>query len=241
MAAASIAPALEVVDLTKRFGETCAVDSLSFSVRPGRVTGFVGGNGAGKTTTMRMIVGLTTPTRGVVRIDGRPLAEHVETRRAIGAQLDQLGAHPGLTGRHHLNLLAKTSGVDPTRVDELLAEVGLTDAADRRVRAYSTGMGRRLSLAGALLINAPVLLLDEPSTGLDPAGIRWLRTLLRDRADAGTAVFVSTHQLAELGAIVDDLIVVDQGRLVAAGPVEQLLSDTSAASIEELLLSRDAS
>lgn len=237
----NVPAALEVVDLTKDFGTTRAVDSLSFSVRRGRITGFVGGNGAGKTTTMRMLVGLTKPSSGLVRIDGRPLSEHEELRRVIGAQLDRLGAHRGLTGFRHLALVAKASGIELGRVDDVLDEVGLTDVASRRISTYSTGMSRRLALAVALLADAPTLLLDEPSNGLDPAGIHWLRTLLRRRADDGAAVFVSTHQLLELGTIVDELVVVHQGRLVAAGPVDQLLADASAGSIEELLLSGSGS
>ncbi len=234
-------PALEAINLSKHFGPNCAVDALSFAVDRGSVTGFVGGNGAGKTTTLRMILGLTQPTSGSVLIDGRPLTHHVEPRRAIGAQIDRLGAHPGLTGRRHLSLIATASGVDIGRVDELLDQVDLTSAADDRVRTYSTGMMRRLGLAAALLVDAPLLLLDEPSNGLDPAGIRWLRTLLRARADAGSAVFVSTHQLAELGTIVDDLVIIDNGMLVAAGPVDELLRNASATSIEDLLLTGGAS
>ncbi len=231
-------PAIEVSGLTKRFGSTTAVDDLSFTVPFGAITGFVGGNGSGKTTTMRAILGLTRPTAGTTEVAGRPLAEHAEPRRIIGAQVDRVGAHRGLSGRRHLELLAAAAGFAPAAVDRALDEVGLGDAADRKTKSYSTGMTRRLALAAALLGDAPILLLDEPSNGLDPEGIRWLRTLLRAKADDGAAVFVSTHQLAELAAIVDHLVVLDDGRLAAAGPAPELLNSAGVDSIEDLLLAR---
>lgn len=237
----AVTPALEVNGLTKRFGDNTVVDSLTFTVPRGAITGFVGGNGAGKSTTMRMILGLTMPTAGSILIAGAPLSEHSEPRRVVGAQIERPGAHPGLTGRRHLSLLASTAGIEIERVDELLEHVDLTDAANQRVGKYSTGMTRRLALAAALLSDAPLLMLDEPSNGLDPSGIRWLRTLLRDRADRGDAIFVSTHQLAELGTIVDHLVVIDNGQLVTSGPVDELLSNAAVNNIEDLLLSGEPS
>lgn len=229
-------PAIEALGLTKHFGDLVAVDDLSFAVPYGAVTGFVGGNGSGKTTTMRMLLGLTLPTAGEALVAGRPLADHDEPRLVVGAALDRLGAHPGLSGRRHLALVATATGLEPERIDEALALVDLADAADRRVATYSTGMRQRLSLATALLAEPGILVLDEPSNGLDPAGIRWLRQLLRARADAGAAVFVSTHQLAELSSLVDHLVVLDRGRLLAGGPAGDVLRTAGAGSIEELLL-----
>lgn len=228
--------ALEIRHLTKRFGARTAVDSISFRVSYGSVTGFVGGNGSGKTTTMRMLLGLTVPTAGSTLVAGRPLAELPEPRRILGATLDRTAAHPGLTGRQHLTQLATAAGLPRRRAAELLDRTGLTDAADQRTRTYSTGMRQRLALAGALLGEPSILVLDEPSSGLDPAGIHWLRTLLRTHADAGGAVLVSTHQLAELARVVDDLVVIDRGRLVTAGPAASVLGEAGAASIEELVL-----
>lgn len=237
----STPPALEARGLTKRFGSVVAVEDLSFTVAYGAVTGFVGGNGSGKTTTMRMLLGLTIPSCGDPLIAGRRLADHPAPHRVVGAALDRLGAHPGMSARRHLILLSTAAGLPIERVDEVLALVGLDDAAYRRVRTYSTGMRQRLALAAALVADPQILVLDEPSNGLDPAGIRWLRDLLRARADRGTAVFVSTHHLADLANVADNLVVLDRGRLLAAGPVEGLLEGTGATSIEELLLSGAAS
>lgn len=234
-------PALEAHGLTKRFGKVLAVSDVSFCVPFGAVTGFVGANGSGKTTTMRMLLGLAVPTAGRAHVSGRRLADHPAPQRVVGAALDRLGAHPGASGRRHLLLLATAGGLPVERVDEVLDLVGLGDAADKRVRAYSTGMRQRLALAAALMADPQILVLDEPSNGLDPLGIHWLRELLRARADAGAAVFVSTHHLADLADVVDHLVVLGRGRLVAAGPVDRLLDDAGAASIEELVLTSEAS
>ncbi|MEM9133584.1 MAG: ATP-binding cassette domain-containing protein [Actinomycetota bacterium] len=228
-------PAIETRGLSKRFGDVVAVDDLSFTVPYGAVTAFVGGNGSGKTTTMRMLLGLTLPTAGAALVAGRPFIDHDEPRLVVGAALDRLGAHPGLSGRRHLSLVARATGLSPEPVETVLELVGLVDAADRRVRTYSTGMRQRLALATALLAEPEILILDEPSNGLDPAGIRWLRDLLRARADAGAAVLVSTHQLVELAALLDYLVVLDQGRLLATGPAGDVLREAGAGSIEELL------
>ncbi|MCP3933794.1 MAG: ATP-binding cassette domain-containing protein [Actinomycetia bacterium] len=229
-------PAIETIALTKHFGSVVAVDNLSFTVPHGAVTGFVGGNGSGKTTTIRTLLGLTIPTAGQALVAGRPLADHKNPRSVVGAVLNRTGAHPGVSGRRHLALIATATGLPPERCDEVLELVGLADAADRKVGTYSTGMSQRLALATALLAEPEMLVLDEPSNGLDPAGIRWLRELLRARADAGAAVLVSTHQLAELATVVDHLIVLDAGRLIAAGPAPEVLNAAGAGSIEDLLL-----
>ncbi len=236
-----IQPAIEARRLSKHFGDLAAVDGLSFTVPYGAVTGFIGGNGSGKTTTMRMLLGLTVPTSGDALIAGRRMSELKSPRELVGAAVDRLGADPGLSGRLHLELVAIAADMPLDDVDLVLSTVGLSDAADRKVRAYSTGMRQRLALAAALLGDPRILVLDEPSNGLDPAGIRWLRDLLRARADSGAAVFVSTHQLAELEAVVDHLVVLDQGRLAVSGPTDDLLGAGGVDSIEELLLSGRAS
>jgi ABC-2 type transport system ATP-binding protein len=228
--------AVEAHELTKRFGDRTVVDRLSFVVPWGAVTGFVGGNGSGKTTTIRTLLGLTIPTEGTSGIAGKPMVEHDEPRHVVGAALDRLGALPGMTGHQHLTMLSTAAGLAQGRVDGSLDRVDLADAADRRIRTYSTGMRQRLALAAALLGEPPILLLDEPSNGLDPAGIRWLRDLLRAHAASGGAVFVSTHHLAELASIVDHLVVIDAGRLLANGPTDRVLETAGTDSIEDLLL-----
>jgi ABC-2 type transport system ATP-binding protein len=234
-------PALEARGLTKRFGDLTAVDGLSFTVPYGAVTGFVGGNGSGKTTTMRLLLGLAIPDGGEALVAGRRFAEWLEPRQVVGAALDRLGAHPGLSARRHLELVTTAAGMPGQRISEVLELVGLADAAGRRTGTYSTGMRQRLALSTALLANPSILVLDEPSNGLDPAGIRWLRDLLRSRADGGAAVFVATHQLAELTTIVDHLVVIDRGHLVANGRIGEVLETAGVNSIEDLLLSKVAS
>jgi ABC-2 type transport system ATP-binding protein len=208
--------------LTKRFGPVVAVDDLSFEVRPGIVTGFLGPNGAGKTTTLRMLLGLAQPTSGTATVEGMPYARLSEPARTVGAVLERAGFHPGRSGRNHLRVQAEAARLPHSRADEVLALVGLTDAADRRVGGYSLGMRQRLALASAMLGDPRVLLLDEPANGLDPQGIRWLRDFLRWLASEGRAVFVSSHVLSEMAQTVDEVIVIHRGRLVTQAPVAAL-------------------
>jgi ABC-2 type transport system ATP-binding protein len=214
--------AVEVHGLTKRFGSTLAVDDLSFSVQPGRVTGFLGPNGAGKTTTLRMALSLVAPTAGTATIGGLPYADLVAPQRIVGAALEATGFHPGRSGRNHLRVLAATAGVDDRRVDEVLGMVGLTEAARRRTAGYSLGMRQRLGLAGALLADPRVLLLDEPANGLDPEGIAWLRGFLRHLAGQGRTILVSSHVLSEVQQTVDDVVIIARGRLVRASTLADL-------------------
>lgn len=213
--------AISVRNLTKTFGSVVAVDDASFDVPHGAVTGFIGANGSGKTTTMRMMLGLTAPSRGRTLFSGRQYGDLADPRRHVGAVVDRIGAHPGHSARQHLTAIATASGFETSRVDACLAEVGLLGDADRRLRDYSMGMTQRCALAVALLGEPQVLLLDEPANGLDPSGIRWLRQQMRGWADAGRAVLVSTHQLAELSMIVDHLVIIDRGAVVFHGPVAQ--------------------
>ena len=208
--------------LTKRFGDVVAVDDLSFEVEQGTVVGFLGPNGAGKTTTLRMLLGLVQPTSGTALIDGNPYRELPHPRHTVGAVLEATGFHPGRTGRDTLRILAATTGVAASRVDEVLDQVGLADAAGRRVGGYSLGMRQRLGLAAALLGDPSVLILDEPANGLDPEGMAWLRGLLRDRADAGCTVLISSHVLSEIAQLADHAVIIHQGRLRFAGPLSTL-------------------
>jgi ABC-2 type transport system ATP-binding protein len=214
--------------LSKHFGPVPAVDGLTFEVPEGEVTGFLGPNGAGKTTTLRMLLGLVRPSAGTALVDGRPYAQLEQPRRVVGAVLDAGGFHPGRRGRDHVRLAAGTAGIGEGRVEEVLAEVGLTEAAGRRVRGYSLGMRQRLALAVALLGDPRVLVLDEPANGLDPAGMAWLRELLRDRARAGGTVLISSHLLAEVAQTVDRVVVVHQGQLRFAGPIADLADSDGA-------------
>ncbi len=207
--------------LTKTYGSRRAVDNLSFTVPDGRVTGFVGPNGSGKSTTMRMMVGLTRPDHGTVSYDGHPYQSLPQPARTIGVALEA-AAHPGRSARNHLRTLAAASAIPTTRVDSVLDEVGLTTAADERVGGFSLGMSQRLALAAALLGEPQTLMLDEPANGLDPDGIRWLRTFLRGYADRGGAVFVSSHLIGELAMFADDIVVIGGGRLLAAAPIETI-------------------
>jgi ABC-2 type transport system ATP-binding protein len=210
---------ITVTGLTKRFGPRPAVEDLTFDVAAGRVTGLVGPNGAGKSTTMRMMVGLTRPDAGDVHYDGIRYTDLVHPTRVVGAVLDARSMHPGRTARNHLAATAALSRIPASRVDDVLHQVGLESVADQRAGTFSLGMRQRLALAGALLGEPDVLLLDEPSNGLDPDGIRWLRTSLRAFADHGGTVFVSSHLIAELAMFADDLVVVGAGHLLAAEPV----------------------
>jgi len=227
---------IEVRNLTKRFGKTVAVDDLSFSLETGSITGFVGANGAGKSTALRILLGLTQPSSGAATIDGRRYDRLREPARTVGALTDPNVFHPGRTGRNALRVLARVSRIPDQRVDEVLDVVGLSDAAGRRVGGYSMGMRQRLALGAALLGDPATLVLDEPANGLDPMGIHWLRSLLRGFADQGRTVLVSSHQLAELDQTVNDVIVIDHGRLVARGCTPQLMREHGSASLEELFL-----
>ncbi len=213
---------ITVTHLSKKYGDRLAVDDLTFSVAAGRVTGFVGPNGAGKSTTMRMMVGLTRPDRGDVRYSGVHYRDLRHPARTVGAVLEARSMHPGRTARNHLRATAALSGIPTRRVEHVLAEVGLGTAADKRTGAFSLGMRQRLALASALLGEPQVLLLDEPSNGLDPDGIRWLRDYLADFAARGGTVFVSSHLISELSMFAQDLVVVGGGRLLAAESVQAI-------------------
>ena len=215
---------ITVSQLSKRYGKHVVVDDMSFDVAAGRVTGFVGPNGAGKSTTMRMMVGLTRPDQGDVRYRGVPYTELLRPAHVVGSVLDARCMHPGRSARNHLQAVAAISAIPRRRVDEVLHEVGLEGVADQRAGGFSLGMRQRLALAGALLGRPEVLLLDEPSNGLDPDGIRWLRSSLRTFADEGGTVFVSSHLIAELAMFADDLVVVGGGRLLAAEPITSTLA-----------------
>ena len=221
--------AISVQGLTKRFGSVTAVDDLSFDVPPGTITGFIGPNGAGKTTTLRMVLGLVRPTAGAALVDGVPYVRLDQPARHVGAVLEASGFHPGRTARDHLRVLAGRGGVPVGRVDDALAEVDLAGAARRRVGWFSLGMKQRLALAGALLGDPGILVLDEPTNGLDPAGVHWLRSFLRGRVDGGCTVLVSSHLLAELALSADSVVIIKGGRLVTQGSVAELVASGTAA------------
>jgi ABC-2 type transport system ATP-binding protein len=225
---------IEVRGLRKRYGATVAVDGLSFSVRPGVVTGFLGPNGAGKSTTMRMILALDAPDAGQVRIGGRRYRELRWPLREVGALLEARAFHPGRSAHAHLSALAASNGIPRSRVEEVLGVVGLADAAHRRAGKFSLGMAQRLGIAAALLGDPGVLLLDEPVNGLDPEGIRWIRTLLKSLAAQGRTVFVSSHLIGEMALTADQLVVIGQGRLLADTSVAEL--SARSVSLEEAFL-----
>ena len=214
--------AIVVEELTKRFGPVVAVDRLSFSVVAGRVTGFLGPNGAGKTTTLRILLGLVHPTSGTATVNGMRYADLPDPARRVGAVLEATSFHPGRRARDHLRILAMAAGLPPARVDEALGRVGLADAAHRRVGGLSLGMRQRLGLAAALLGDPEILVLDEPTNGLDPDGVRWLRTLLRQLAGEGRTVLVSSHLLSEVAQTVDDIVIISGGRLVTQGSLAEV-------------------
>jgi ABC-2 type transport system ATP-binding protein len=214
---------ITVSGLTKQYGGRTVVDDVSFTLEPGTVTGFLGPNGAGKTTTMRMMTGLVPASAGTATVDGRRYVDLPNPGAVVGTLLDASAVHPGRTGRTHLRLLASAIGVAPGRVDDVLAQVGLVDAAGRRIGGYSLGMRQRLGIAGTLLADPPVLVFDEPANGLDPEGIRWMRDLLRGHAARGGTVLLSSHLLGEVEHTVDRLLVIGEGRIVADGPVASLL------------------
>ena len=208
--------------LTKKFGSVRAVDDLSFSVERGSVTGFLGPNGAGKTTTLRMLLGLVAPDAGTATIDGRAYADLPEPLHQVGAVLEASSFHPGRTARNHLRIQALAAAADPARIDEVLDLVGLGRAAGQRIGGFSLGMRQRLGLATALLADPEILILDEPANGLDPEGVRWLRSLLRGFAAEGGTVLVSSHMLAETAQTVDSVVIIDHGRLVRQAPLASL-------------------
>jgi ABC-2 type transport system ATP-binding protein len=221
-------PVIVARGLTKRFGRVTAVDGLDFEVKPGHVTGFLGPNGAGKSTTLRMVLGLVRPTSGTATVLGMPYASVDRPTRTIGAVLETQSFHPQRSGRNHLLTLTAASGIPDARADEVLEQVGLADVGARRAGRYSLGMRQRLGIAGALLGDPRVLILDEPANGLDPQGIRWLRDLLRAFAARGNAVLVSSHLLAEMAQMADDVIVIDHGRLVRQASVQELTAGSTA-------------
>jgi ABC-2 type transport system ATP-binding protein len=225
---------ISVQGLTKRFPRILAVDHLTFTVEPGRITGFVGRNGAGKTTTLRMLLGLTRPTGGSATIGGRRYQALRDPLRHVGALIDPSVFHPGRTGRNALRAIGRAAGIRDARIENVLEIVDLHDAANRRVGGYSLGMRQRLALAAALLGDPAVLILDEPSNGLDPDGVRWLRSLIRGLGGQGRSVLVSSHVLAELAQTVDDVIVIEKGRLVAHRPIATLT--TRGESLEDAFL-----
>ncbi len=227
-------PAISVRGLRKRFGDVTAVDGLTFEVRPGVVTGFLGPNGAGKSTTLRAMVGLVRPDEGTAAILGMPYASLPDPTRLVGAVLETQSFNPLRTGRNHLRVLASASGIRTARVDEVLELIALDGAGRRKAGTYSLGMQQRLALASALLGDPRILILDEPANGLDPQGIRWLRNLLRDFARRGNAVLVSSHVLAEMAQLADEVVVIHRGRLVRQAPVEQLTDGSR--SLEDAFL-----
>jgi ABC-2 type transport system ATP-binding protein len=223
---------IAVERLTKRYGETLAVDDLSFTVEAGRVTGFLGPNGSGKSTTLRALLGLIRPTSGQALVLGRPFHELKDPVRTVGASLDASDVHPGRTGRSHLRTLSAAAGLPNSRVDEVLDMTELTPARDRRVKGYSMGMRQRLALAAALLGDPKILMLDEPANGLDPQGMRWLRDILVALAAEGRAVLISSHVLSEVEQTVDSVVVIGVGRLVMQGTLEDLVAgDTRPARV----------
>jgi ABC-2 type transport system ATP-binding protein len=222
---------IEARGLTKRYGDTTAVDDLTFTVRPGVVTGFLGPNGAGKSTTMRMIVGLDAPTAGTVTVNGRPYAEHAAPLREVGALLEARAVHTSRTATNHLLAMAATAGIGRRRVDEVIDLVGLRQVADRRAGTFSLGMGQRLGIAAALLGDPATLLLDEPVNGLDPDGILWVRGLLKGLADEGRTVFLSSHLMSEMEMTADHLVVVGRGRLLRDLPVAEFIAAAGGASV----------
>lgn len=213
---------LSIDGLTKRHGSRAVLSDVTFQALPGRVTGFLGPNGAGKSSTLRILLGLDRPAGGTALIDGRPYRSLRDPLRTVGSLLDGSGAHRSRTARNHLDWVARSNGIPKRRVNEVLDQVGLTDAGRARVGRFSLGMGQRLGLAAALLGEPDALVLDEPVNGLDPEGIRWIRGLLRGHADAGGTVLLSSHLMSEVAEIADDLVIITGGRIVATGPLAQV-------------------
>jgi len=217
---------IEARGLTKRYGDKTAVDNLSFSVRPGMVTGFLGPNGAGKSTTIRMILGLDAPSAGSVTVNGRPYSAHAAPLREVGALLEAKAVHKGRSARDHLLALAATTGISRRRVDEVIAITGLTEVAKKRAGGFSLGMGQRLGIAAALLGDPQTLILDEPVNGLDPEGIHWIRNLLKSLAAQGRTVFVSSHLMSEMALTAEQVLIVGRGRLIADVSIAELTAQS---------------
>src|SRR6516165_8473054 len=222
---------IEAEGLTKRYGETLAVDNLSFSVAPGKITGFLGPNGAGKTTTMRLILGLDRPTAGWVTINGQPFDQAVQPMRQVGALLDAKAMHGGRSAYNHLLCVAQSNNLPRRRVDEVLSLVGLAGVAAKRSKAFSLGMGQRLGIAGALLGDPQILMFDEPVNGLDPEGILWIRNLMKALAAEGRTIFVSSHLMSEVENTADHLLVIGRGRLIADCSVAEFIRRNSVQSV----------
>lgn len=222
---------IDVANLSKHYGSVRAVDDLTFTVKPGVVTGFLGPNGAGKSTTMRMILGLDSPTSGSAFINGQRYKDMKNPLREVGALLDAKAVHPNRSAANHLRWIAQSNGIPSSRVDEVLGLVGLSDVAGKRAGGFSLGMGQRLGLATALLGDPGVLLLDEPVNGLDPEGIRWVRSFLKALAAEGRSVFVSSHMLSEMALTADDLVVIGQGKLIAETTVYDFVKNSSQSAV----------
>jgi ABC-2 type transport system ATP-binding protein len=218
---------IEAQGLTKRYGDTLAVDNLTFSVAPGKITGFLGPNGAGKTTTMRMILGLDQPTSGQVTVNGQPFAQLARPMREVGALLDAKALHGGRSAYNHLLCLAQSNNLPKGRINEVLALVGLSDVAKKRARGFSLGMGQRLGIAAALLGDPEILMFDEPVNGLDPEGILWIRNLMKALAAEGRTIFVSSHLMSEMENTADHLLVIGRGKLIADCTVDEFIAANS--------------
>src|ERR1700744_2168524 len=222
---------IEVHQLTKRYGSKLAVDHLTFTVRPGVVTGFLGPNGAGKSTTMRLILGLDAPTSGTATLNGKPFAEHTRPLHKAGARLEARAGHTGRSARNHLRVMAATTGLRRRGGDEGIEMVGLADVASDRAGSFSLGMGQRLGIASALLGDPQTLILDEPVNGLDPDGVRWIRNLLRQLADEGRTVFFSSHLMSEMALTADHVIIVGRGRLLRDQSMAEFIAAASAETV----------
>ncbi|WP_370947014.1 ABC transporter ATP-binding protein [Amycolatopsis sp. cg5] len=230
---------ITVSGLTKRYGEKTVVDDLGFLVEPGKVTGFLGPNGAGKSTTMRMVVGLDKPASGHALVGGKRYADLAYPLREIGALLDAKAVHPGRSAGKHLLAMARSNGIPASRVEEVLATVGLSDVAGKRAGQFSLGMGQRLGVAGALLGDPAVLMFDEPVNGLDPDGVRWMRQLMRSLAAEGRTVFVSSHLMSEMQLTADRLVVIGKGKLLSDAPIDEFIAANSRSVVEVRLTRRE--
>ncbi|MGX1887694.1 ABC transporter ATP-binding protein [Streptomyces sp. NPDC055287] len=223
---------IEAVGLTKRYGDKTVVDGLTFTVRPGTVTGFLGPNGAGKSTTLRMLLGLDAPTRGHSTVGGRPYAAHAAPLHEVGALLEARSVHPGRTAHHHLMALAHTHGISRSRVTRVLELAGLSDVAHRRVKGFSLGMGQRVGIAAALLGDPATVILDEPVNGLDPEGVLWIRTLLKSLAAEGRTVLISSHLMSEMALTAEHLVIIGRGKLLADTTVADFVRNSAQGAIK---------